>query len=217
MSPTPPATRRRKALVFAKAPHPGLAKTRLVPLLGEAGAAALHARLIAHTLATLESAALGDIELHGTPADDDFLRSSAARYGARLVPQCAGDLGERMRAAFQQALATCDCAILIGSDCPALTASHLRRAASALEEGADAVFVPAEDGGYALIGLSRCDERLFERIPWSTPRVMDETRVRLAALGWRWEELETLWDVDTPADYGRLAASGLLEGLAPLG
>jgi glycosyltransferase A (GT-A) superfamily protein (DUF2064 family) len=73
------------------------------------------------------------------------------------------------------------------------------------------VFSPTEDGGYALIGLTRCDERLFEGIAWSTPRVMDETRARLRGLGWRWRELDTLWDVDRPADYERLVASALLE------
>ena len=197
--------------MFVKAPRPGLAKTRLVPLLGAEGAAALHAKLIKHTLDTARRAGLGDLELHGEPADDDFLRFCTGRYGARLVAQAAGDLGERMCAALMQALTTCAYAILVGSDCPALTARHLRLAAKALEDGRDAVFVPAEDGGYALIGLARCDARLFQAIAWSTAQVMDETRSRLTRLGWQWQELETLWDVDTPADYGRLLASGLLE------
>lgn len=205
------ANRRCKLLVFAKAPRPGLAKTRLAPLLGEDGAAALHARLIEHTLETATRARVGDLELHGAPADDDFLRFCAERYRARLVAQSPGDLGERMRAALQQALTTCSYAILVGTDSPALTARHFQRAATVLEHGHDAVFAPAEDGGYALIGLARCDARLFQGIAWSTAQVMDETRTRLTALGWQWHELETLWDVDTPHDYERLVASGLLE------
>ena len=204
----------RTVLVFAKAPRPGLAKTRLAPLLGSEGAAALHAKLIKHTLETARRAGLGDLELHGEPADDDFLRFYTARYGARLLPQAAGDFGERMCAALMQALRTYAYAILVGSDCPALTAGHLRLAAKALEDGRDAVFVPAEDGGYALIGLARCDARLCQAIAWSTAQVMDETRSRLTRLGWQWQELETLWDVDTPDDYRRLVASGLLKRTA---
>lgn len=200
-----------RVLVFAKAPRPGLAKTRLVPLLGDEGAAALHARLVEHALETARRAALGEIELHGAPADDDFLRYCAERYGAALIDQTEGDLGARMRAALEAALAACARVVLIGADCPALTPRHLRAAARGLDEGHDAVFAPAEDGGYALIGLTRCDPGLFEDISWSTAAVMDETRERLRALGWRWLELDTLWDVDRPEDYERLLASRLLE------
>lgn len=201
----------RRVLVLAKAPRPGLAKTRLVPLLGEEGAAALQARLVKHALKTARDAALGAIELHGAPADDDFLRYCAGHYGTALIAQAEGDLGERMHAALSRALGESACAILIGADCPALTARHLRLAARSLDDGCDAVFAPAEDGGYTLVALKRCDPRLFEALAWSTPSVMDETRARLRSLGWDWHELETLWDVDRPADYERLVASRLLE------
>ena len=205
----PPTTSR--TLVFAKAPRPGAAKTRLIPRLGAEGAAALHARLVEHTLAMAREAAVGSLELHATPAEDDFLRRCAARYGAKLVAQCDGDLGQRMRGALANALDESECAVLIGTDCPALAAKHLRLAARALREGSDAAFSPTEDGGYALIGLARRDDRLFEGIAWSTTSVMEETRERLRSLSWRWHELETLWDVDHPADYERLLASALLE------
>lgn len=206
-----PTSSTRRVLVLAKAPRPGLAKTRLVPLLGEEGAAALQARLLKHALKTAREAALGALELHGEPADDDFLRYCAGHYGAALIPQAEGDLGSRMHAALSRALGDSTCAILIGADCPALTARHLRLAARSLDDGYDAAFAPAEDGGYALVALKRCDSRLFEALAWSTPSVMEETRARLRALGWGWNELETLWDVDRPADYERLRASGLLE------
>ncbi|HSD99539.1 MAG TPA: TIGR04282 family arsenosugar biosynthesis glycosyltransferase, partial [Burkholderiales bacterium] len=125
--------------------------------------------------------------------------------------QADGDLGARMLAAFQSTLAACPRVLLVGSDCPALTTGHLRKADRALRDGADAVLVPCEDGGYALIGLTRADARLFDGIAWGTDTVMAESRARLSALGWRWRELETLWDVDRPEDYARLADSGLLD------
>ena len=113
--------------------------------------------------------------------------------------------------AFQQTLASMPRAILIGTDCPALTAQHLREADRWLAAGMDAVVAPAEDGGYALIGLTRCAARLFEGITWGTSHVMNDTRERLSALGWRWQEIDSLWDVGRTEDYQRLLASGLLD------
>jgi rSAM/selenodomain-associated transferase 1 len=207
---TGPASR---LLVFAKAPRPGEVKTRLIPRLGPVGAAALHSQLIEHTLATANIAAPGAVELHGAPADDAFFRYCASRYGVSLVEQSGADLGERMHAAFEHAFEQSGCrsAVLIGSDSPALTPRHLRLAQAALDEGDDAVVAPAEDGGYVLIGMRRVDQRIFEHIQWSTDAVMAQTRSRLDALGWRTAELETLWDVDRPADYERMAAGGLLQ------
>lgn len=197
-------------LVFAKAPQPGTVKTRLIPVLGAQGAAALHARLVEHTLATACAAHAGALELHCAPdATDPFFQLCSGKYGVALATQHSGDLGERMFYAFTGALAAATQVILIGTDCPALTARHLRQAHLALADGNDAVLAPAEDGGYALVGLARNDARLFENIPWGGTQVMAQTRERLRSLHWRWHELDTLWDVDRPADYQRLVQSGL--------
>jgi rSAM/selenodomain-associated transferase 1 len=207
-----PISSRKAMMVFAKAPRPGEAKTRLIPLLGARGAAALQARLIKHTLATASVAARDALELHGDPVEDEFLRFCAARYNAWLVPQQGCDLGERMYHAFERVLSSecCASAVLIGTDCPALTPRHIRLAFQALHSGYDAVLAPAEDGGYVLLGTTRPDARLFEDITWGTNRVLGLTRARLRLLGWRWLELETLWDVDRIADWHRLSKSGLL-------
>lgn len=198
-----------KTVLLTKAPRPGHVKTRLIPLLGPEGAAALQARLIKHALATIRRAALGDVELHGDPADDAFLKFCAAQYRASLTEQCAGDLGARMHHAFTAAAHDAG-VLLIGSDCPALTARHLREAARALTTDCDAVLVPVEDGGYALIGLRHPEPRLFEDIAWGTSSVLEQTRERLRQTALHWAELETLWDVDTAADHERMMRSGLL-------
>jgi rSAM/selenodomain-associated transferase 1 len=201
-------------VVFAKAPRPGEVKTRLAPVLDAEGAAGLHARLVKHALATVRAASF-DVELFCAPdADDPFFHYCAARYGAALKSQTPGDLGTRMAAAAGDALQRAARMLLIGCDCPALTARHLRQADRGLREGADAAFVPCEDGGYSLIGLRRVGRRVFEDIPWGGPNVMDTTRGRLREMGWTWHELETLWDVDRPEDYRRLVASSLLDGQA---
>lgn len=199
-------------IVFARAPRPGTVKTRLVPLLGADGAAGLHARLAKRTLETARAAGFRRIELHGTPdCDDPFFRFCAGQYGATLALQAPGDLGARMLAAFETTLAAHPRVLLVGSDCPALTARHLRQAERALRDGADAVLAPCEDGGYALIGLRRPAAGLFHGVAWGSDTVMAETRQRMKQLGWSWRELEMLWDVDRPEDYRRLLASGLLE------
>jgi hypothetical protein len=192
-------------LVFAKAPVPGEAKTRLIPALGATGAAALHERLVDRALATAAAAAVGPVELCCAPDVRHPAFATLARaHGATPREQGSGDLGDRMHAAFSRALAGAPAAIVIGSDCPALAPQHLREAAAALADGEDAVLAPAEDGGYVLIGLARPERSLFERIAWGGPTVLAETRARLAAAGLRWREIATLWDVDRPADLDRL-------------
>jgi rSAM/selenodomain-associated transferase 1 len=199
-------------IIFAKAPQPGQVKTRLVSLLGAEGAAALQARLIKHALATTRAASFNHVELHCAPdTDDPFFRYCAGHYGVAVKTQAEGDVGARMFYAFESALVARASVLLMGSDCPALTARHLRQAERTLRDGADAVFVPCEDGGYALVGLRRVDSALFGGIAWGGDNVMADTRTRLAALDWRWCELETLWDVDRPEDYQRLVDSGLLD------
>ena len=98
------------------------------------------------------------------------------------------------------------------ADVPGLGAGDIRAAMRALREGRDAVFAPAEDGGYLLVGLSHVMPALFEAMPWGTDAVMEETRQRLRNLGWRWLELATRWDVERPEDYQRLVREG---GVAP--
>ena len=183
-------------------------------MLGAEGAAALHAELVKRALETARAAAFRRIELHGTPdIEDSFFRFCAGHFAVVLAAQAGSDLGARMFAAFESVLATHPRALLLGSDCPALAARNLRQADRALRDGADAVFIPCEDGGYALIGLQRAEARLFDGIAWGGENVMADTRARLSGLGWRWRELETLWDVDRPEDYARLTDSRLLEKL----
>jgi len=192
-------------MVFARAPTPGEAKTRLIPALGAAGAAALHRRLVMHCLRAATDAQLGPVELWCAPdAGDRFFRECERRFGVGLRSQGRGDLGARLLGAFEAALARASRAILVGSDIPALSAQYLRDAERALAGGDDAVIGPAEDGGYVLVGLSRCDPELFRGIPWGGSEALAETRRRIAALGWRVTELPALWDVDRPEDLERL-------------
>jgi len=192
-------------IVFAKAPQPGRVKSRLVPLLGEQGAARLQARLIERALALALSANFRRVELYCAPGvGHPLFRRLAREHRVALRAQRGADLGARMQRACEHALRHAGAVVLIGTDCPAMQPADLRAARRALLGGASAVLAPAEDGGYALIGLRRVSERLFAGIEWGSGTVMQATRERLRDLGWRWRELRRLWDVDRPEDYARM-------------
>jgi hypothetical protein len=201
--------------VLARAPVAGQAKTRLIPALGADGAAALQERLIERAIETACAAAVGPVTMWTTPAPHPCFAALTSRHRVALAVQPEGDLGVRMLAACAAANGP---AIVIGTDCPVLTPAHLRQAAGVLREGTDVVVIPAEDGGYVLIGSRIPQPGLFAAMTWSTDTVMAETRRRLAQEGLTWREPAQLWDVDRPEDIARLRAAGLgqlTDGLIP--
>jgi rSAM/selenodomain-associated transferase 1 len=193
--------------ILAKAPLPGFAKTRLAAALGADGAASLQARLTERAVDTARAANIGPVTLWAAPDQDHpAFQTLAALFGVRLARQPDGDLGVRMLAALDAAGGP---AIVIGTDCPALQPAHLRAAAEALAGGVEAVVVPVEDGGYALIGMREPQPALFTDMAWSTAGVMAETRRRLTRLSLSWREPARLWDVDLPEDLERMKREGL--------
>lgn len=204
--------------VFAKAPDPGQVKTRLVPALGEGGAAVLAARLARRAIETARAAAIGPVELWCAPdTDHDFFRVCARRHGVVLRAQGDGDLGVRMHRAMADGLARHARCVLVGSDVPAMSPADLAAAAEALAADAQIVLGPAEDGGYWLIGASVARAELFDDMPWGSGAVLAETRRRVRAHALSLHELPSRWDVDRPEDLARIralaGAGSLLDGL----
>lgn len=189
--------------IFAKAPIEGFAKTRLIPLLGAKRAADLQRRFIERTVAVALAAELGPVSVWCTPnCEHPIFASLRASGSVALHSQSGVNLGSRMLNTFEQLTPRCPI-MIIGTDCPVLKASHLRDCASSLGDGADAVFLPTEDGGYALVGAARPLPDLFLDMPWGTARVMLETKQRARQMGLRISEPARLWDIDTPEDYRR--------------
>ena len=187
--------------ILAKAPVPGLTKTRLIPTIGAHAAAVLQERLIERTVATALAAETGPVTLWCAPDPSHIaFRELVAHNKITLKRQPQGDLGARMLAAIA---ANDNPTLVIGTDCPALTADDLRTAAHALR-GAEVVLCPAEDGGYVLIGARAAQPELFAGIAWGTSTVLAETKARIAALGLTCAELKALWDVDTASDLARM-------------
>jgi rSAM/selenodomain-associated transferase 1 len=192
--------------ILGRAPVAGEAKTRLIPRLGAPGAAALQAWMLQRAVANALAADVGPVSLWcaGDPAHPEFALCRA--FGnLSLRQQDAGDLGDRMLQALRESPAPGG-TLLVGTDCPALTPCLLRQAATALTKH-EAVAIPAEDGGYVLLGARRPAAELFAGVRWGSSLVMEQTRNRLHALGWSWSEPATLWDVDRPEDLDRLLAT----------
>ncbi|MDQ6627234.1 MAG: TIGR04282 family arsenosugar biosynthesis glycosyltransferase [Pseudomonadota bacterium] len=195
-------------IVFAKAPVAGHAKTRLIPALGTAAAAALAEQLLEYAMRAATAARFDHLELCVTPdvGHPAFRRLASGDDRLTVSTQGDGDLGARMDRALTRALSTHERAILIGTDAPALDAGRLVGAREALI-GLDAVFVPALDGGYALVGLARPAPTLFADVDWGSAQVMTQTRLRAGAAGLRWRELEPVADIDEPEDLVHLPAA----------
>jgi hypothetical protein len=195
-----PSTSAVIVAILAKAPIPGLAKTRLIPSIGAHAAAVLQERLTERAVETALAASIGPVTLWCTPdPSHPSFRDLVARHAVTLKRQPEGDLGARMLAAMA---ASGRPALVIGTDCPALTLAYLQAAALALRD-AEVVLIPAEDGGYVLIGARAAHQQLFAGIAWGTASVLAETRARIAALNLRSIELPALWDLDTEADLAR--------------
>ena len=197
-----------RIVVFAKAPLAGLAKTRLIPALGAEGAAELARQMLNHTLEQTLAAGANAVELCMSPAPSD-----PSWHGVTLpdsverTSQGDGDLGTRMSRAMDRALALGRGAVLLmGTDCPGLTAAHIAQASQKIEQN-DAVLLPACDGGYVLIGLRAPCPDLFTDMAWSTPVVAFETLHRMASCGLRVWQGPLLNDIDEPADLAYLPSS----------
>ena len=194
-----------RIVVFAKAPLAGFAKTRLIPALGAEGAADLASAMLSHTLEQALAAGTQAVELCMSPAPaDPAWQGVVLPQRVEQTDQGDGDLGARMSRAidraFNRALALQQGPVLvIGTDCPALTADQLSEAARQLAHH-DAVLLPASDGGYVLIGLQAPCPSLFTGMAWSTSVVAQETLRRMASLGLNVWQGPVLHDIDEPSD-----------------
>ena len=205
MSPSPRLTAPPRIVVFAKAPQPGAVKTRLIPALGAQAAAALAWRMLLHALQQALAADVGTVELCMSPGP-----GAPAWAGVAIPPgvvqscQGDGDLGQRMARAVDRTTTTCAQAVLLmGTDCPALSATLIAQAARQLQKH-DAVLVPAADGGYVLIGLHAPCPSVFTDMVWSTAAVAGETLRRLAVCGYSVWRGPLVHDIDEPGDLAQL-------------
>ncbi len=194
-------------MIFCKAPIAGQVKTRLMTALSAEQARQAHIELSEATLNMATQSALCSVQLWCAPTlTHSFFTTAAQRYALTLWQQHGADLGARMHHAFETALAHYAKAIIIGCDCPSLTAADINHALTALTNANTLVLAPAEDGGYTLIGLNKPQPALFTNMLWGTHQVLTQTQHRAAQLGVNYHQLRQQWDVDTPEDWARYRA-----------
>ena len=195
-------------LVFAKEPVAGKVKTRLARAIGVEASARVYRDLLATTLAHGHAAWRSRIVDHlelwcASDGDAPFLRGIGTAFGAARYVQSEGDLGQRMAHAMRDAFARASSLLLIGSDCPLLQPARLAEASAALRNH-DAVLVPAEDGGYVLVGARR--ELPFADVRWSTQHALADTVRGFARAGIAHTTLPACWDVDDEQGLARFDA-----------
>ena len=152
--------------LFAKAPVPGLVKTRMRAELGDQVCAELATRMLRDVAVRLEKHWPGPRAIAVTPdTDHPAVVEIAQRHGFALEKQTGSDLGERMGSALAQGISRFGSAVVLGADIPQLTAGELRAAQAGLSRGEE-VLGPTLDGGFYLLGLHHWDARLFDGVQW---------------------------------------------------
>lgn len=192
-------TTRPALLIFIKNPELGTAKTRLAKTVGDERALRIYRELLRHTREVTTQVAASRY-LYYSKFVDTTDEWSADDFHKAVQP--AGDLGRRMRTAFEAVLAHHDRAVIVGSDCATLHPAILERAFAALGTH-DAVIGPAADGGYYLLGLKDLSVDVFGGMTWSVATVATTTIDRLEGAGKTVARLPVLSDIDTEDDWKR--------------
>ncbi len=200
-----PATVNETLIIFTRYPEPGKTKTRMIPALGEEGAATLQRQMTEDTLAKakkLQGFYPVSVEIHFAGGNQPLMQ---AWLGADVIyhHQSEGDLGKRMASAFERSFAAgMTSVVIIGTDCPDLNPQIMAEAFKFLETQ-DLVLGPAQDGGYYLIGLRRSIPELFVGINWGTSQVRQQTIEIADNLGLAIAFEPMLNDIDRPEDLSR--------------
>ena len=193
-------------ILFTRVPKAGQAKTRLIPALGEHGAAEFQWRLLARLLGELRHGAeqgLWRLRVYYCGTEGLERLRSMAGEGVVFVEQADNaDLGARMRAALERELGAGAPAVgLMGSDLPEATASVVAEALGLLEDPAvDVSLCPVEDGGYWFVGLKQPFPQLFKGTTYGGASVFEDALAACAAHGRTVATGPRLHDVDTPED-----------------
>jgi uncharacterized protein len=186
-------------IVFVKAPRIGAVKTRLAQEIGAEAACAAYHKLVQVLLRNIDS--LPRIQLRYSPDEAEPEVRHWCKESWKLSPQGGGDLGERLTRAFADSFASgASRVVIIGSDCPWLSAADIKQAWNDLQTY-ELILGPAKDGGYWLIGLRAPTPELFANISWSTATVLNQTLDRARVQGLRFRLLRELRDVDTREDW----------------
>lgn len=186
--------------IFTKPPIPGKCKTRLIPHLGEEGAAQLQESLINKIINDLNDYKLCPFEIWQSEPSDYFTNLVLNNnFAINIKTQFGVDLGERMSNALNASLKRNKKVIIIGSDCVEYSKQYLTSALQSLDND-NVVIGPASDGGYVLIGSTAYYPAIFKDISWGEGCVLVQTLEKLSQLDITFSQLKVLNDIDTSND-----------------
>lgn len=188
-------------LIFTKNPIPGKVKTRIGNVKGHDVALKVYKNLLKHTSAITEPLEKVSLKVFFNESIEGDEIWSSDIYKKAL--QVEGNLGMKMSDAIKNALVDSEKVVLIGSDCAALSTTHLKEAFEKLDHY-DIVIGPAEDGGYYLIGMKEFHREIFENMPWSEDHLLEETHNKIESLQLNPYYLEKLSDIDFWEDWEKL-------------
>lgn len=205
---------KRGLIVFAREPIPGKVKTRLAAVIGDRAAAELYESMLQDVLKTVRELSDVDVVVYWD-CQEEALPLLADKYRCRSRRQITGELGERMRGAFEEMFAAgCELCCIIGSDAPDLPLQYLREAYRLLSAPpADVVLGPSLDGGYYLLGLRQVCPELFADIHWGSAAVLAqslgaaEDSGRSVSLLPVWRDIDTLEDLQAFQERSRVKES----------
>ena len=198
---------KERLIIFTRYPETGTTKTRLIPLLGDEGAANLQRQMTEHTLSRMMGLTASNgltIEIRYDGGDEHLMRRWLGTEFEYAL-QGDGTLGERMQRAFEDAFKSkATAVVIIGTDIPDLTAVDITSAFAVLKQK-NMVLGPAKDGGYYLIGLQKnafspAVGELFTGITWGEHDVLKKTLNISSHLGLNYSLLKEMDDVDRPED-----------------
>lgn len=188
-------------IVFAKPPWPGQSKTRLAKSVGEVSAAALAYAFLRDSLQQLDR--FYNITPVLATTEDWPHTEFPLPIELEIWQQGPGDLGMRIERMMWRALQRTATCISIGADTPGLPEKLMLESVHWLQEH-DAVFGPAHDGGFYLIGLRKCVPGMFADLPWSRDNTLAATEARFREYGFSTRRASPWFDIDTIADLERL-------------
>jgi len=189
-------------IIFTRYPQAGKTKTRLIPALGEEGAAQLQKKLTEYTLKKADQLTV-NIRVYFSDGNENLMANWLGN-SYQYYRQSNGNLGDRLIAALEESFTEeIEKIVIIGIDCPDLNADLIQQAFQALSTQ-DLVLGKAEDGGYYLIGLRGFYPELFQGIDWGTHLVLEQTVASAEVIGLTMSYLPMLNDIDTPEDLEKV-------------
>ena len=184
-------------IIFIKNPELGKVKTRLAETVGDEKALAIYKALMGHTRDIALAVSTDRLLFYSQKIhpNDNWSPTHFKKY-----LQSTGDLGTKMKTAFQQAFHDHQKVVIIGSDCASLTPAIVKVAFQQLDKH-DFVIGPALDGGYYLLGMNQYMPSVFDGIAWSTDSVLADTKQRIKDLKKEYVLLPALSDIDYEEDW----------------